>query len=318
MRQPKAATDQPARSLLQKAVRRSCPDAVAGVLDHLYRLGEANWLRQRVGVIVAEECWPLLCSWQLPSGRGRKGALLQRTAIEDVLCKAAATVKCKDAAGLGSLAYAHSEGDSSVTEGLPPAAVSAVEHVSWGIHNPDRFFARCKSLCGDEQRGQVVAHAQLVHRKRGWPWDMAFPLAAAYLCTTAGLPRLPTIPTCESAHGLVAIARFPLWVALDKHTQEGKVALSTVAKRHGLSPRTLGWVSFYCETGRSANAVPSPWWDREAAWRLRKIGLSVQDADSLWEAVRQDFADSVGCSATALRKRTIAVSSRGGSRELPL
>lgn len=244
MRQPKPTTDQPARSLLQKAVRRGYPDMVAGTLDHLYRLGDAGCLRQRAGVIISEECWPLLYGWQLPSGRGRNGSQLQRAAIEGVLRQAAATVKCKDAAGLGSLAYAHSEGDSSATTRLPHAAISAVEHVSWGINNPDRFFARCESRCLDDHCVQVVANAQLVYRRRGWPWDMAFSLAAAYLCATTGLPRLSATPKRESLCGPAATTRFPFWVALDKHTREGKRALSAAARRHSLSPRKLSWASF--------------------------------------------------------------------------
>lgn len=321
MRQPRPTTDQPARSLLQKAVRRSCPEVVARTLDHLYRVGDAGWLRQRVGVIVSEECWPLLHSWKLPSGRGRNGVLLQRAAIEHVLCKVAATVKCKDAAGLGSLAYAHSEGDSSTTVSLPPVAASAVEHVSWGIGNSDLFFARCRYRCRDSRCAEVVANAQLIHRKRGWPWDMAFALAAAYLCATTGVPLVPPAPTGQHPRPLTTFAKFPFWVALDRHTREGKRALSEVAKRHDLSPRKLSWISFYCETGRCGEAAPSPWWDREAEWRFRKFGLSTQEAEILWESVRQDFADSVECSTAALQERILAVNppnATDANRELAL
>ena len=318
MRQPKSPTDQSARSLLQKAVRRSCPEVVARTLDYLYRVGDVSWLRQRVGVIVSEECWPLLHGWKLPSARGRNGSSLQRVAIERVLRQAAVTVKCKDAAGLGSLAYAHSEGDSTTTMHLAPDDVSAIEHVSWGISNTDRFFGRCGSRCSDDDCVKVVANAQLVHRKRGWPWDMAFTLAAAYLCATNGLPRLTTIPERANRCGSATFARLPFWVALDKHTAEGKRALSAIAKRHRVSPRKLGWVSFYCETGRSSNAVQSAWWGREADWRLRKVGLSIREAEAIWEAVRQDFSESVDCSATALRTRVLAINPLEGSRELPL
>ena len=318
MRQPKPTTDQPARSLLQKAVRRSCPDVVAKTLDYLCRLGDLVWLRQRVGVIVSEECWPLLHNWQLPSGRGRNGAQLQRAAIEDVLCQAAATVKYKDAAGLGSLAYAYSERDSSATMHLPPAAVAAVEHVSWGINNTARFLARCESRCSDDHCVQVITNAKLVHRRRGWPWDMAFPLAAAYLCATTGFPRMQAVAVREIPRGPTAFAQFPFWVALDRHTREGKSALSLVARRHRVSVSKLNWVSFYCETGRSANAASSLWWGREAEWRLRKLGTSLEEAEALWEIVRRDFVDSVRCFAATLRERVLTVDASGRSRELPL
>ena len=52
-------THQDCRSLLQKAVRRGESDLVVKVVDHLYEIGDIRWLKQRVGVIIAEECWPL-------------------------------------------------------------------------------------------------------------------------------------------------------------------------------------------------------------------------------------------------------------------
>jgi hypothetical protein len=59
-------THQDCRSLLQKAVRRGESDLVVKVVDHLYEIGDIRWLKQRVGVIIAEECWPLMGKWELP------------------------------------------------------------------------------------------------------------------------------------------------------------------------------------------------------------------------------------------------------------
>ncbi len=105
-------THQDYRSLLQKAVRRSDDTLVAKVVDCLYEVSDAAWLKRRTGVIVAEECWPLMAKWELP-----KKLETQQVAIKDILSQVALSKKFKDAAGLGSLAYALSEGDDSVLTG---------------------------------------------------------------------------------------------------------------------------------------------------------------------------------------------------------
>ena len=59
-------THQDYRSLLQKAVRRSNYALAGKVVDHLYEVNDAAWLKKRTGVIIAEECWPLMAKWELP------------------------------------------------------------------------------------------------------------------------------------------------------------------------------------------------------------------------------------------------------------
>ena len=79
---------------------------------------------------------------------------------------------------------------------------------------------------------------------------------------------------------------FPFWVALDKHTPEGKEALRRAAKIVGIPWRQALWVSFYFESALTNAAVKSSWWEREIQWRLRRIGLSYDEARSVWYEVQ--------------------------------
>lgn len=90
-------TDQRLRSLLQKAVRRGYASLAWRVALDLQQQGDRAWLRQRIPVIVYEECWPLASNIEFP---------LKLPDAFRHLAKVARSEKAKDAAGLGSLAYA--------------------------------------------------------------------------------------------------------------------------------------------------------------------------------------------------------------------
>ena len=276
MRKANPNTHQDCRSLLQKAVRRGNHTLVAKVVDHLYEIDDIKWLKQRVGVIIVEECWPLIGEWELP-----KRIEEQHAAIRDVLSRAATCSKFKDATGLGSLAYALSEGDDSVLTGSNEDA--DIKHVSAAIKREKEYWEWIVSQCSSASTNRLVKRASDAYRKGGWPWDRAFIQAAAYLAVIEGLPKLPAGSKNE--------LEFPFWVALDKHTPQGKVALSKAAKETGFPWRQLNWVSFYCESGLVHNLNPSRWWDREVKWRLGKIGLSLDEAKSMWTKARPIFME---------------------------
>ena len=139
------------------------------------------------------------------------------------------------------------------------------------------------SQCSSDLTNRLVKRASIAYRKGGWPWDRAFIQAAAYLAVIDGLPKLPVVSKTES--------KFPFWVALDKHTPQGKTALSKAAKETGFPWRQLNWVSFYCESGLVHNLTPSRWWDREVKWRLGKVGLSFDEAKSMWAQARPVFME---------------------------
>lgn len=276
MRKANPDTHQDCRSLLQKAVRRGNHTLVAKVVDHLYEIDDIRWLKQRVGVIIVEECWPLIGEWELP-----KRLEEQHAAIRDVLGQAAICAKFKDATGLGSLAYALSEGDNSVLTGSREDA--DIKHIGAAIKRGKKYWEWIVSQCSCDLTIRLVKRAADVYRKGGWPWDRAFIQAAAYLAVMDRLPKLYAEPKIES--------KFPFWVALDKHTPQGKAALSKAAKETGFPWRQLNWVSFYCESGRVHNLTPSRWWEREIKWRLGKVGLSLDEAKSMWTQARPVFKE---------------------------
>ena len=276
MRKANPNTHQDCRSLLQKAVRRGNYTLVAKVVDHLYEIGDIKWLKQRAGVIIVEECWPLIGEWELP-----KKLEEQQAAIRDVLSRAAMCAKFKDATGLGSLAYALSEGDDSVLTNSDEDA--HIKYVTAAIQREKEYWEWVISHCSSDSTNRLVKRASVAYRKGGWPWDKAFIQAAAYLAVTDGLPKLRDGSKIES--------KFPFWVALDKHTPQGKTALSKAAKETGFPWRQLNWVSFYCESGLVYNLTPSRWWDREVEWRLGKVGLSLDEAKSMWTKARPVFME---------------------------
>lgn len=274
MRKANPNTHQDCRSLLQKAVRRGESDLVVKVVDHLYEIGDINWLKQRVGVIIAEECWPLMGEWELPQNKD-----MRQEASQKILSQAARYIKFKDAAGLGSLAYALSEGDDSVLSGSDDDTY--IKHICAAIKNKDNYWKWIFSKCSCDMTKRFVERTSKAYRKGGWPWDRAFIQAAAYLVIMDGLPKLQL--------GIKKESKFPFWVALDRHTPQGKVVISKLAKETGFPWRQLNWVSFYCESGIVYNQVPSRWWDREVEWRLGKVGLSLDEAKSMWKEVRPLF-----------------------------
>ena len=262
------------RSLLQKAVRRSNDALVGKVVDHLYEVDDAAWLKKRTGVIVAEECWPLMAKWELP-----KKLEGQQSAIKAILSQVASSKKFKDAAGLGSLAYALSEGDSSVLTSSDEDC--HIKLISAAIKEPKKYWGWAISQCRNDSVTRLVTQAEKAYRKGGWPWDRAFIQATAYLAIKNGMPEVPIVHNVK--------ARFPFWVALDKHTPQGKTALREASKKTGLPWRQLNWVSFYCESGLVDDSISSQWWNREIEWRLSKVGLSLGTAKSMWAEARPEF-----------------------------
>jgi hypothetical protein len=159
------------RSLLQKAVRRGKSSLVLKVIRHLVNRGDAGWLKKRTAVIVFEECW------SLAGGMERSGALTGPLAA---LLETARRVKLKDATGLGTLALALSQGDRSVLFDEASADFS-IRVVSEAIRRPRDFWPWALSKCkGNSQRALVRVACQ-AHARGGWPWDMAFIQAAAFL-----------------------------------------------------------------------------------------------------------------------------------------
>ena len=271
-----ADTHQACRSLIQKAVRRGNSTLVANVVAHLYEIGDVKWLKQRIGVIIAEECWPLLAEWELPN---------TPEATIDLLSRVAWSVKFKDAAGLGSLAYALSEGDTSVLSGSDED--DYIKRIGEAAKDPKQYWNRVISECSNDREAVLIERAAKVYRKGGWPWDKALTQAAAHLAITDGIPKPQKVDRSNTEE------KFPFWAALDKHTPQGKIALRKVANKTGIPWRQLNWASFYFGSALVNELAPSRWWEKEREWRLGKTGLSLHEAKSIWTKAQPLFIESL-------------------------
>jgi hypothetical protein len=271
------------RSLLQKAVRRGQVEVARQTARHLLEIGDRSWLRQRTGVIVFEECWPL---------GGELDWAPDAEATVERLARVAESVKNKDATGFGSLAYALANGDESMLDGSPTDC--QIRRLAEAIADPTAFWAWAKQQAGSESAQRLVEAAQPAHRRGGWPWDQAFIQAAAYLAVTEGVPAVRAAEP--------ELSEFPYWVALDRHTPQGKLALRAVAKGEGMPLRQLLWTSFYFEGARLNQASESVWFDREVSWRLGKVGLDSESGCQFWQQARPLVEAALRGEAEALRE----------------
>jgi|ERR1700733_9092765 len=267
LKPPKASTDQRVRSLLQKAARRGYARVVELALERLDSIGDKTWLRSRAIVITFEECWPLAASLAIDRELSSK---------RNALLSVAKAAKQKDAAGLGALAHAHQEGDQSMLDCVPDRY--ALRIVSEAVQRPKAFFDWILSQSRTQRATDVIKSSERYLPAATWPWDKACILAGALLATMGEMQKMEPADAPPE--------EFPYWVALDKHTPEGKVALTEAAREVRSSYRRLIWASFYCESARVNRLLPSPWWDAERTWRLRRAGLSWDAAQELWSRAR--------------------------------
>ncbi|MFB3917463.1 MAG: hypothetical protein ACE14M_12085 [Terriglobales bacterium] len=265
----KTSTDPRLRSLLQKAVRRGSVQVVERVAARLDAIGDTAWLRSRTVVITCEECWPLAAS--LPIDRHLRSKL-------EILSRVAKASKQKDAAGLGALAYAYREGDTSMLNVVPDER--ALKVISEALARPKDFFPWAISQSHSVRSTEIIRNAEKYLPVATWQWDKACILATAFLSINA------ETPTVDAASPLQPTSEFPYWAALDKHTDEGKAALRDLAKPLGATYRQLIWASFYCESALVNQLLPSPWFEAEREWRLTRTGLSWKSATDLWERAR--------------------------------
>jgi hypothetical protein len=263
LKTPKASTDQRVRSLLQKAARRGYTQVVDLALARLDRSGDKTWLRSRAIVITFEECWPLAASLSIDRDLSSK---------RNALLGVAKAAKQKDAAGLGALAHAYREGDQSMLDCVPDRYTLRI--VSEALERPKGFFEWVITQSRTQRTAEVIKSSERYLAAATWPWDKACILAGAFLATTGEMPSVESADT--------PLGEFPYWVALDKHTPEGKDVLTEVSKELNASYRRLIWASFYCESTRVNRLVPSPWWDAEKTWRLRRAGLAPDTVEALW------------------------------------
>lgn len=280
----KISTDPRLRSLLQKAARRGFVSVVKRAATRLDAIGDRTWLRSRAVVITCEECWPIADSLAIDRSLSSK---------LDVLLRVAAAKKQKDAAGLGALAHAYSEGDSSMLNIVPD--VRSLKIVSEALTRPKDYFVWAVLQNPSPQGVSIVRNAERYLPVATWQWDKACILASSFLAISGLIPEIIDFSEAQSE------AAFPYWVALDKHTDEGKVALRDVAKILGVPYRQLIWCSFYCESAKVNELLPSPWFYAEREWRLGKAGLTWNSACEIWERARPALQYRLELATTELR-----------------
>jgi hypothetical protein len=209
--------------------------------------------------------------------------------------------KQKDAAGLGALAYAFGEGDQTILDVVPDRW--ALRVVCEALRRPPAFFEWAQAKSTSPAALQIVDTARRYLAAATWGWDKACIIAGAFFAATVGVP--------ESRKATEAEGAFPYWVALDKHTPEGKEALHEIARERGVSYRHLIWSSFYFESAKVNALVESPWWKSEREWRLSRAGLTTGAAEQLWEGLRPIIAERLRPQAEELRE---AVEAHGASQ----
>jgi hypothetical protein len=263
------------RSLLQKAVRRGNADLVytTGALIESLGHKEKSWFTAHAAIVTFEECWPLGAQLAFNKRFHSKVA---------ALIKVAGSTKARDASGLGFLAYALWEGDQSVLN--DSADDKHVKILANAIERPKDFWKWVDSQINSDHQKNLIRNA-IKYRNTGSPKDRAVLQAAAYLSVTVGLPEIkPVVPDTQ---------KFPYWIAFDRHTPEGLLALRDIARDLHMSVKQLEWTCFYFE-GAQANAdLPSSWWERQCRWHFQKIGLAMEEAHLLWEPTRPQIIQAL-------------------------
>lgn len=283
--QKNSKSDSDCRSLLQKAVRRAAPNIARLAAIKLIQDDDLPWLRSRLGIIATEECWPEMSNVNLRAGAPEILAHFESLSN---------STKDKSAAGLGSLSYELSLGDTSVLEGIDKNNQRDIKIVAEALKRPDDFWRWTNTLDLSEVQLSALKNCQTSYKLAGWPWDKSFSLSAAYLALSG---------ITNSTHTNNAPLSLPYWVAIDKHTPTGKRALSICADKLKINKEQLGWIQFYLESAKCANLVDSFWWQHEKDWRFKKHLIDSQKVESIWELASSFLKEHLQPAQESLQRR---------------
>lgn len=285
MRKASPDTDQIARSLLQKALRRADFVMTQRAVSYLISINDFDWMRKRLAVFTFEECWPYGLDVSFEK---------DQASVYKHIMKISQAVKNRNAAGLGSLAYVLSQGDESVFEGTNSDRDIRIIAEAIKRHRDFWDWARKQTLT--ETQSLLVQKADQGFRKSGWPWDRAFAQAAAYLAITSDVPNTRFLTQRSDPE-------FPLWAAIDKHTQQGKAAIRAAAKSLKFNANKALWLAFYFESAQCNEIENSPWWDREKKWRMQKLGLTIEEGEQAWTSMKLIVIQSLRDETEKLRDK---------------
>ena len=284
MKKSRSETHARYRSLLQKAVRHGHAELVLTTSALLSSLGprEKNWFRTRTAIITFEESWPL--GTQLIFNKKFHSKVA-------ALIKVTRSQKARDATGLGYLAYALMDGDTSVLNGTEQDR--ALKIIANATQRPSDFWTWIESQPKSNQQASLIEKARYF-KNDGLPVDKAIIQSAAYLALTDDIPSPKELPAPDNT--------FPFWIAFDRHTPEGRATLHDIARDLHIPLPQLEWSCYYFE-GALANAVlTSKWWDRYCGWRFQKIGLPSEEAHLLWEPAKKQVVEALSDDSRKLQK----------------
>ncbi|GAF82629.1 unnamed protein product, partial [marine sediment metagenome] len=271
------------RSLLQKAVRRGNADLVFTTSAFLESLASVhkNWYLTQTAIITFEECWPLGTELIFNKKFHSKVAALIRVTR---------SAKARDATGLGYLAYALSQGDTSVLDDTVDD--KAIKIVANAIQRPDDFWQwiTWQKISAAEK---ILIDNAARFKKAGLPHDQAVIQAAAYLTVTGQLSRIEA--------GQPSDPKFSYWVVFDNHTPEGRRVLGDIARDLHISLAQLEWTYFYFEGALANGEISSKWWDRYCQWHFKKIELAADEAHLLWDPARVQVVEALTAEGRQLK-----------------
>ena len=254
------------RSLLQKAVRRGNENLVEKVVNYLTIIGDQTWLKNRIVIMVYEECWVYA------------NALRLDTNIMEQYRSLAKAVKNKNAAGLASLAFKHTENAKGLLVN-DEETNNSIRSVALGIELQDKFWELIKLESGYNDNRRSVEIAQQHIKRASFPEEKATFLAAAYLAVNFPVSGIQMIEPNNDPN-------FPYWIAIDKHTGRGREIYIEACREINLDSFAGMQFGFYMEGSRCNQMQLSPFWEQMKTWQFKILGFTLEQATEKWEKIK--------------------------------
>lgn len=288
-----------ARSALHKHIRRGEVEQAAGVARYLHELNDDDGLARRLTAIVTEDVEPY---WLPVVAKEAVRAMTPDPAEEPAdLVRVAATLaaapKRKESYWLAETVWENR---------TPPREPAGFASLEAAVEHGDHAQVLAQLLWFHEQR--KIREAEDLLRRRHvrsalaedmlrWAvWRLQLGGFGGGEALAAAAVALVDAPEQARPFEQFDIDVEPLgppyeWYCYDAHTQVGKIAVGSFAKRRGWNRDQLGMLSFYYESAVLGPSVVPGRWDGEAAELLaRTYGwLTPEHGADLWAAIRVDF-----------------------------
>lgn len=282
----KRGIDYTGKSLIQKAIRRGDLAMTEKAFYYLVETGQFDWLRRRLPVIIFEECWSYALN---ATFENRESVILTHC------LNIAKAVKNKNAAGLGEMVYACFQGIDSITSSSSDEDL--IRELAVSLKKPEVFWSEISKKDLNFKQRAVIIQAESAFKKANYDWDKATVIAGAYLAYTSDVPEV-------KYSSKEPPASFPFWVAVDKHTPEGKNVLQASAEQIHLEVYKAKQLSFYFEGAQCIEIQESPWWEENVALQIKRLGFnSITDAEAIWNQLKPIVMQKLKGEAEILQKK---------------